>query len=591
MFAMKCVAVWGMIVAVSTCLIATAADDDRSFPVQKVPKSVVRIRPSGDLAQQMLIQSVSGLSAKAVNRGTGDEMVCVATDNTNLEAWYQTFLKQHPAIETSDVQTCWELVDRFVKLGTIKGYILYSLDKSEGNTSDHRKGMDLSANVATSLAGVLDGVLIADSLEEEAKSRGLSKLLDVRGKTQAWCFETYKDKLNRQLLCHQDPRVSNVRDLAIAHQALVVFGADKTVESSLKWLEPLSPIVGWNGGDEFKTTRLASIYGHIRTPSDWCVNLPVLMAGSASDPAVKEAPFDLQTIDWNDRRSCVSFVLSDGDNLQWYQTTFFQGNPHYWNNPDRGKIPFGWSCCFADLAQLCPAAIDYAIKTQQPNDRFIEWGAGYYYPDLFGQSRPNRPELMSRQARRSWKQMRQTGTRIIAFIVAAADSADALKAYKMIARETDDLSAILAIQYSPYEGGEGKTFWVKDRRNVEIPVVTARYSIWEHTNARPRTGTPAKVAREIRESCAGKTPHYDWVSVHAWSYFKRIAGNDETAEDMPQTNAEAQGGIRGYTAALSCAERLPVDVRVVTPDELVWRIRMKHDAAATSRLLEEMKSK
>ena len=44
------------------------------------------------------------------------------------------------------------------------------------------------------------------------------------------------------------------------------------------------------------------------------------------------------------------------------------------------------------------------------------------------------------------------------------DSPDALEAYETIARETDQLLAILVFQYAPYEAGAGKTFWVKDRR-------------------------------------------------------------------------------------------------------------------------------
>jgi hypothetical protein len=366
----------------------------------------------------------------------------------------------------------------------------------------------------------------------------------------------------------------------------VLYGADEPTELAMKWLEPLSPIAGWNGGDEFETTRLSSIHGHLQTATDWCMNLPVLMAGSERAPVASARAFDPRGIDWSDRRSCVSFILTDGDNVQWLQSSFFRGNTSYWANPDRGQIPFGWSCCFTQLAQLCPVALDHALATQKGNDRFIEWGAGYYYPDLFGHSRPDRNELLARHARRTWKFMQQTGTRIIAFNVANVDSPDALKAYETIARETDDLSAILVFQYSPYEAGAGRKFWVKDRRGVEVPVITARYSIWEHSNERARSGTPAKIAREIRESASGKVPRHDWANVHAWSYFRRAPGADEDAENMPQDGAPDLGGVRGYNAALSCSERLPADVRVVTPEELTWRIRMEHNAAMTKKLLD-----
>ena len=46
-----------------------------------------------------------------------------------------------------------------------------------------------------------------------------------------------------------------------------------------------------------------------------------------------------------------------------------------------------------------------------------------------------------------------------------------------------------------------------------------------------------------------------------------------------------QGGVRGYSPVLWCAERLPAGVRVVSPEELVWRIRMQHDPSQTRELI------
>src|SRR3954463_12240459 len=88
-----------------------------------------------------------------------------------------------------------------------------------------------------------------------------------------------------------------------------------------------------------------------------------------------------------------------------------------------------------------------------------------------------------------------------------------------------------SFQYAPYEAGAGKVYWVKDRRGAEVPVITARYSIWADANTRPRAGTPAKVAREIREPRAATAPadlpRYDWAIAHAWSYFRHVPGTDE----------------------------------------------------------------
>lgn len=541
----------------------------------------------------MMAQSVAGLAAKAVNEGRADEMVWVGIDNIDVEDWFARLLKRQPQLELRGTFALWDLVDRYAKKGIIKGYILYSSNHSKGELSQHRPAIDCSVNVATSLAGLLDGIIVDESIEGEAKQHGLKMLVDVRGKTQAWCFETYRDRFNHQMLCTQDPRKPNVRDLAIAQKTLTVFGYAEPVPTAMKWLEPLSPILGWNGGDEFKTTQMSTIWGHIQTATDWCINLPVLMAGTERAEPPKVKSFDPRTIDWNDRRSAVGFVDTDGDNVDWSEGNFFRGSESrsYWGNPDRGKIPFGWSCCFAHLAQLCPEAIDYAVATQSPNDWFLEWGGGYYYPDLFGLNRPNRWELLAQHARRTWAMMKRNNTHAIGFNVTKFDSPDALKSYEVFAGQTDGLLAILVFQYDCYETGAGKVFWVRDRNGVEVPVISARYSIWNHTNRRPRSGTPAKVAREIWQTVENappaELPRYDWVNTHAWSWFKKAPGAGENAEDMPQENAEAQGGERVYTPVTWCVERLPANIRTVGPEELIWRIRMKHNPEQTKKLIQE----
>jgi GxGYxYP putative glycoside hydrolase C-terminal domain len=390
------------------------------------------------------------------------------------------------------------------------------------------------------------------------------------------------------MLCFQDPRAPHVRDLAIAQKVFTAYGNDKSTRMEMAWLEPLSPILGWNCGDEFENTDLSTGYGDIQTASNWSLNLPVLMAGTEKHGLPKATSFDPRTIDWNDSRSAVCFIDTDGDNVQWLQGNFF-GNKSYWGNSERGNIPFGWSCCFDHLAQLCPEAIEYALATRTTNDWFIEWGGGYYYPDRFGRERTNRWELLAEHARRTWELMKKTNTRIIGFNFTQFNSPDALKACQTFAQETDGLLAILVFQYSAYEAGAGKTYWVKDRNGFEVPVISARYCIWEHLNNRERAGTPAKVAREIRQTVenteARQLPRYDWVIDHVWSYFKHAPGIDEDAENMPQEMAARAGGVRGYSAVTWCAERLPAGIRVVSPEELVWRIRMKHDPSQTKKLM------
>jgi len=569
--------------------------DDRWWPTQAFPKAVVRTTNQQQFSQprvalQMMVQSLAGLAAKAVNESRGDELIWVNNGDGDLEKWYARLLAAHPGLATPGTYEPWDLVDRYTRRGVIKGYILYRGDKSKGENNADRPGMNCSVNIATSLAGLLDGIIVDEDLEKEAKTHGLKLLLDVREKTQLWCFQTYKNQFNSRMLCFQDPRIPHARDLAIAQKVFTAYGKDESTRLAMAWLQPLSPILGWNCGDEFETTDLSTGYGDIQTATNWSLNLPVLMAGTEKLALSKATSFDPRTIDWNDSRSAVSFIDTDGDNVQWLEGNFF-GSESYWANPERGKIPFGWSCCLDQLAQLCPEAIEYALATRTPNDWFIEWGGGYYYPDHFARARANRWELLAQHSRRTWELMKKTNTRIIGFNFVQFDSPDARKACEVFARQTDGLLAILVFQYSPYEAGAGTTFWVQDRNGIEVPVITARYSIWEHANNRERAGTPAKVAREIRQTVENtqpaQLPRFDWVIDHVWSYFKHAPGTDEDAENMPQENAANENGVRGYSPVAWCAERLPAGIRAVSPEELAWRIRMKHDPSQTEKLISQ----
>src|SRR5690349_8620970 len=186
---------------------AAAVDESaRWWPQQKLPKTVLRTASQQDfpeprLALQMMVQSVAGLAAKAVNEGRGIEMVWVNNGDGDLEKWYARLLTAHPDFAKPGTFAPWELADHFAKQGIVKGYILYRRDKSKDENRNGRPGLNCSVNVATSLAGLLDGIIVDEELEKDAKAHGLKLLLDVREKTQTWCFQTYQGQFNRRMLC------------------------------------------------------------------------------------------------------------------------------------------------------------------------------------------------------------------------------------------------------------------------------------------------------------------------------------------------------------------------------------------------------
>ena len=167
-----------------------ASDVSRWWPTQSLPNRILRtIRlekfsaPHGP--HHMLVQSLAGLAAKAVNEGRGGELIWVTTTHRDLEAWLERFRTDHPEITVADPQSTWDLMGRLREQGIVQGYILYRWDTSPGKIAEdaERSGIDMSVNIATSLAGILYGVLIDESLVSEAEAHGLPLLLDARYKS------------------------------------------------------------------------------------------------------------------------------------------------------------------------------------------------------------------------------------------------------------------------------------------------------------------------------------------------------------------------------------------------------------------------
>jgi hypothetical protein len=276
-------------------------------------------------------------------------------------------------------------------------------------------------------------------------------------------------------------------------------------------------------------------------------------------------------------------MMSDGDNLGWLMTSFFR--EPYWDNPANGKFPFGWEACLCHLAQVCPEVLQRLARTQPEGITFIEPAGGYAYADLVARKRPNRPEVLARLGRMISAQLTKTGGRVLRLICRNVASEAAQEAYEIYAREIEPLIGIVVIQYSPYEGGHGRVFWVKNGKGIEIPVVTLTNSLWNHARW-PTGGSPAKVARMINENA--ERARFSFVSVHAWSWFREAPGTDERAEEMEQEGDALKGAgvARGLTPVSWCVGRLSPKVKVVSPEELIWRLRMEHNPDETQRLLE-----
>ncbi len=571
-------------------------DEHRWWPIQKAPKGVVIAkvkmkskRTAGE--QALLIQSLSGLAAKAVNNGEFDELVWVDHKHDDYNKWYVK-AKKRLGFEERGNLNAWQLLERYKEKGLVKGYIVYKEDHS-GRDADFSE-IDQSANIATSLSGLMDAVIIEEKVEDKAKELGLKRLFDARGKTLKWLYDNYKDKLNRNLLVTSGARNISSRATIIANKAMATSGHDQSVIDIFKWLNAPSPVTGWfHAGEGNHVKKLSRLGLHLHP--GFVVNLPVLSAASHTYEGKSVEPVNPSKINFDDTKNAAAYIMSDGDNFGWL-TKRFAFTKSYWGNPHHGEFPFGWTIAVGQLDQVSPDIMDLFAKTKPENVSIVEQSGGYWYPDLFAIDRPNRKEILAEHARAIWHYMKKRGSRVFSFICMDVDSESAKEAFQVFAEEMPGLVGMIGIQYYPYNGGHGEIMWFKNKDGIEIPVVTPKYAQWNHADWEGG-GTPAEIAQWINEEAKEKNKKgeksFSLTSVHCWSHFQKGNPDDPKSQEIGKTKKEYRRndhkGPCGLTPVKWGVEAIDPVVKVVSPEELIWHIRMDHNPEQTKKVIENMK--
>lgn len=574
---------------VSLAVATVHATDTRWWPEQKTPKTILVV-DSGQFSKlgaahagkipeepsrspyHMLAESLSGLAAQAVNEGRGDELIWVAMrGNKSYAEWLERLLKRTGATKKKSTDL-WKTVSDFADKGIVKGYILYN---HELVNRDDRKDAPAneSANAATVMAGLLGGVVVDENLQAEAEKAGLKMLLDARKLTEEEVFNQHKDKLNRNYALLQTPELAFGRDLAIAHRMMVTFGRETPTPEIYEWMEPIGTVFGWNLDPEDKAVGQVSDAGHIIVPCDWAPNMAALSCGAPTSlKDLNIAKFKTPTpTPVRADQSVTGALMSDGDNLQWALTTFAH-NPKYWGNPLRNEFPLGWGLPIGDLLQISPDAYNYFVETQGDKSSIL-LHLGYYYPDTFAKLRgpEKRAELLKRLAHRVEYTLKASGTSLFTFLVMDVNGEAAKEAYQIFTDEIPTMTAMFAIQYHPYEGGEGEVLWFPRKTGGEVPVTTAAWAIWKASEKRKRGMVPSRLAErlitEAETANSAKKPFSDWLIIHAWSEFP------EEITDMPDAYNQ------GVDPTLKFFRKVSPTVPVVTLEQIVERLHADRKTA------------
>jgi len=316
--------------------------------------------------------------------------------------------REKPRIYIVFTKNDQEWLNEIVKYTNIK-VITSSLEDVMKEFSNYAKGYIVydpslpdTVNLATTMAGINDCIVIHPDDENWVKSFGIKLFKDLRGSFKSryqvylWAYENLWPNCSHRLLvpmspgppiCTHNHMQIAMRDYAVALKLFVHYLNPLDAEEReifCKLLEDMpnnTAVLGWYEEEEGRTVTLASTYSkfvvvmtHHYGPLSFAN--PTVWSGIWFDPPPKfrQPPVNLQKI--GQKRIFVTFYVTDGDNMQWDFNL-----KEMWNDPHRGEVPIAWTVS-PFLADIAPLILRYYSETMSPNDTFVcgPSGAGYWHP-------------------------------------------------------------------------------------------------------------------------------------------------------------------------------------------------------------------
>lgn len=541
------------------------------------------------LQYHLMAQSLAGLANKAVEDGRSQIGVWLY-DHEGRDSYNRSFAAlKDLGIAEQGMQSGLELARN--NYGDDNGVHIQLKDYIDGYVLTDIENNPESANVAAIAANVYNSIIVDIRDKSYYEEAGYTMKYDARTKSTQDAWNEFKDKCNKNGLVVMPVQTGELREFAIQNGFFVLninkqngtsSGGQNTAlfKEILSSLNPGAPIFGWEQGiDESSFVSLASQNGHIWVPNDWTYNIPLtsLLYKSRQSSMLANVK-NPQNIDYDKKKNYVSYYLSDGDNIQWMMNGFVKD---YYTNTDAEAMKMGFGVPIGNLAMLAPAQFTNIMSSQNSECTLIEsLGGGYLYVDNYG-SEGNRANSLASLAANVAASMRQHRVKVMGVMALDVDSQAAMEGYQAYVDANDQLEGIIAMQYSPYAGGEGQILWVTNKAGYDIPVITVKYSLWNFGSYNnQREGTPAYIANKLKAEATDQS--FSVLSVHAWSSFSDIgSSNDELAEN---TN----GTLNGASAAKLCTNHLNDNFEVISVQEMIWRVRMANRAEQTKKYLSEV---
>ena len=511
----KSIFIWLMILSVCTAAHAQQLSrvDGSPYPVAaQKPDRLYLTSESYSYSQKITLLSLQGMLAR-----TKPEILRDAHGHAGA-------LENYVTIDRTYYNNFSGLLARYAS--RFNGYIL-----CEAKTA--------SVNVAYSLCAILNAIAVPADIEQTAITAGYTKVLDVRGKDEAWALANYGAQFSKTIASYQavnDDRALFVGDYSVFAGALQFWDASATgtlANAVYDRMNPSAVYFGWGAG-EYNTVEQLSMHSAMIHPSDWSPNLSVLSNVPVKLPRQKAEPEEFKVVP---NVHTVCFVISDGDNIQWLSGSL--NNTNNWSNPDKARLKLGWtiSPAFAELAPaLYKKYIENALTSENARNYLVAGpsGAGYYFPGIYPQ--------LAEQNRFMNRMMKKADLNIVNII--DKDGVHNPDEYL----KQSNVDALFYYSYGgQYTKVAGEIKWYKDK-----PSIGGRFTLWGNSSdgsAETRNRVCQSLANTLNSQSTNinSASGYSLIPVHIWTM--------------------NPGDV------LNCISKLNPNIRVVSPEEFVWLIR------------------
>jgi hypothetical protein len=275
---------------------------------------------------------------------------------------------------------------------------------------------------------------------------------------------------------------------------------------------------GWVGDEGTYVSQLSQ-HGVWAHASDWAKNLVTLSNVKVDVPPLPSSPEPLSVqVKANQNETAVhtvTFVLTDGDNLQWLLGSFF--NSEWYGSADRPSTTMSFTLSPA-LLNLSSTVLSYLYRNSSPSNSFVAapTGIGYLYPELLTDD-----GVLEQYVQQTLTAMKLLpNLRLLNILAGGDDISDEILLRSSSQFLADDqVDGVLYYTYgSGYAGGHGKAIWSENGK----PIITARYSLWgEGTD--PTTspmlsndGLIAALQEQVKDMTSSEG--YSVIPVHAWTH-------------------------------------------------------------------------